>query len=80
MNAGRLRRTMDETSVRKGRRSGRVSMYPEALLQAMNKSGAKGDVLDVWSSVNRPSLRAAALDLVHTRALQPTPGAEKRNG
>jgi hypothetical protein len=55
-------------------------MYPEALLQAMNKSGANGDVIDLWSSVNRLSLRAAALDLVHTFALQPTPGTEKRNG
>lgn len=43
--------------------------------------GKKGDVIDLWSSVNGMSLRAAALDLVRTFHLEPTvPGTEKRNG
>jgi transposase len=44
--------------------------------------GAKGDVIDLWSSVNRMSLREAALDLVRTFHLEPAPrsGTEKRNG
>jgi transposase len=44
--------------------------------------GAKGDVIDLWSSVNHMSLREAALDLVRTFHLEPAPanGTEKRNG
>jgi DNA primase len=44
--------------------------------------GAKGDVIELWSSVNRMSLREAALDLVRTFHLEPAPksGTEKRNG
>jgi hypothetical protein len=42
---------------------------------------AKGDVIDLWASVNGLSLRAAALDLVRTFGLEPTPsGTGKRNG
>jgi transposase len=42
----------------------------------------KGDVIDLWASVNHMSLREAALDLVNTFHLQPTPakGTEKRHG
>jgi transposase len=43
--------------------------------------GKKGDVIDLWSSVNGMSLRDAALDLVRTFHLQPSAqGTEKRNG
>ncbi len=44
--------------------------------------GQKGDVIDLWAAVNGMSLREAALDLVRTFALEPTPrtGTEKRNG
>lgn len=50
--------------------------------QCFDKScGQKGDVIDLWSSVNGMSLREAALDLVRTFGLKPTaPGTEKRNG
>jgi DNA primase len=43
---------------------------------------AKGDVIDLWSHVRGLSLRQAALDLVRTFALEPTPphGTEKRHG
>lgn len=45
------------------------------------KCGAKGDVLDLWARVHGLSLRAAALDLVQTFGLEPSPGGtEKRNG
>jgi transposase len=42
----------------------------------------KGDIIDLWASVNTMSLREAAIDLVRTFALEPTPrsGTEKRNG
>jgi transposase len=44
--------------------------------------GKKGDVIDLWASVKGMSLRAAAIDLVHTFSLEPTPpqGTEKRHG
>ena len=43
--------------------------------------GVQGDVIDLWASVNALSLRAAALDLVRTFDLEPTPpGTGKRNG
>ena len=46
---------------------------------------SQGDVIDLWASVNRMSLRDAALDLVRIFGLEPspvarTPGTEKRNG
>jgi transposase len=49
------------------------------------KCGRQGDVIDLWASVNRMSLRDAALDLMRTFGLEPSPaattrGAEKRNG
>jgi hypothetical protein len=39
-------------------------------------------IIDLWASVNTMSLREAAIDLVRTFALEPTPrsGTEKRNG
>lgn len=41
----------------------------------------KGDVIDLWSSLYRLSLREAALDLARTFHLEPTArGTEKRNG
>jgi transposase len=44
--------------------------------------GKKGDVIDLWASVRGRSLREAALDLVRTFHLEPSPrkGTEKRNG
>jgi transposase len=44
--------------------------------------GKKGDVIDLWACVQGLSLRAAALDLVRTFGLEPSPqhGTEKRNG
>jgi transposase len=44
--------------------------------------GRQGDVLDLWAAVHGLSLRAAALDLVHTFGLEPAPrsGTEKRHG
>ena len=46
------------------------------------KCGQKGDVIDLWAAVKGLSLRAAALDLVHTFGLEPAPrhGTEKRYG
>jgi transposase len=44
--------------------------------------GSKGDVIDLWAAVRGLSLRAAALDLVHTFGLEPSAptGTGKRNG
>jgi hypothetical protein len=44
--------------------------------------GQKGDVIDFWAALHHQDLRAAALDLVATFELEPTPGTgtEKRNG
>ena len=45
------------------------------------KCAAKGDVIDLWASVKKMPLRDAALDLVRTFHLEPSPrGTEKRNG
>jgi len=46
------------------------------------KCGHKGDVIDLWAAIQGLSLRAAALDLIHTFGLEPAPrpGTEKRNG
>jgi transposase len=46
------------------------------------KCAAKGDVIDLWSSVKGMSLRDAALDLVQTFGLEPAPQerTEKRQG
>ena len=49
------------------------------------KCASQGDAIDLWASVNRMSLRDAALDPMRTFALEPAPttgtsGAEKRNG
>jgi transposase len=46
------------------------------------RCGKKGDVIDLWASVNVMSLREAALDLVNTFHLEPAPkkGTEKRHG
>jgi transposase len=43
---------------------------------------SKGDVIDLWAAVRGLPLRAAALDLVHTFGLEPSPppGTEQRNG
>jgi transposase len=40
----------------------------------------KGDVIDLWASVNGMSVREAAIDLVRTFNLEPAPGTGKRNG
>jgi transposase len=42
--------------------------------------GQQGDVIDLWAALHHQSLRAAALDLVQTFALEPVPATEKRNG
>jgi DNA primase len=44
--------------------------------------GSKGDVIDLWAAVRGLSLRAAAIDIVHTFGLEPSSqtGTEKRNG
>jgi len=44
--------------------------------------GAKGDVIDLWAALHALSLRDAALDLVQTFDLEPTPrtGTGKRKG
>lgn len=44
--------------------------------------GSKGDVIDLWAAVRGLSLRTAAIDLVETFGLEPSPqtGTEKRNG
>jgi transposase len=46
------------------------------------RCGQQGDVLDLWAAMHHLSLRAAALDLVHTFHLEPAPasGTEKRHG
>jgi transposase len=46
------------------------------------RCGKKGDVIDLWASVNAMSLREAAIDLVNTFHLEPAPkkGTEKRHG
>jgi transposase len=45
---------------------------------------SKGDVIDLWAAVHHLTVRAAALDLVHTFDLEPAPskpaGTGKRNG
>jgi len=40
----------------------------------------KGDVIDLWAALHHLDLRQAALDLVQTFALEPTPRTEKRHG
>jgi transposase len=40
----------------------------------------KGDVIDLWAIVKGLSLRQAAIDLVRTFNLEPTPVTEKRHG
>jgi transposase len=40
----------------------------------------QGDVIDLWASVKTMSLREAALDLVRTFNLEPTPAPEQRRG
>ena len=42
--------------------------------------GAKGDIIDLWAALHHLSLRQAALDLVRTFGLEPSPGTEKRHG
>jgi hypothetical protein len=43
--------------------------------------GHKGDVIDLWAALHGLTLRDAALDLVRTLDLEPTPpGTGKRNG
>ena len=46
------------------------------------RCGSQGDVIDLWAALHQRDLRAAALDLVHVFALEPSPttGTEKRNG
>jgi transposase len=44
------------------------------------KCQSQGDVIDLWAALHQQDLRAAALDLVETFALEPAPRTEKRNG
>jgi transposase len=41
---------------------------------------SQGDVIDLWAALNRMTVRDAALDLVRTFGLEPSPATEKRNG
>ena len=52
------------------------------LLQPAQLPTQKGDVIDLWAALHHQDLRQAALDLVHTFALEPAPTkpAEKRKG
>jgi transposase len=53
------------------------------VFQCFDKTcGQKGDVIDLWAALHGLSLREAALDLVRTFGLEPSPrhGTEKRNG
>jgi hypothetical protein len=47
-----------------------------------HKCKAKGDVIDLWAAIHRQALRPAALDLVRTFGLEPSPRTrtEKRTG
>jgi transposase len=54
----------------------------DGVFQCFDQScGRKGDVIDLWAAVRGLALRAAALDLVQTFGLEPSPhrGTEKRN-
>ena len=42
--------------------------------------GQKGDVIDLWASVNAMSLRQAAIDLVRTFHLEPAPQQRRGHG
>jgi len=42
--------------------------------------GKKGDVIDLWASVNAMSLRQAAIDLVRTFHLEPAPQQRRGHG
>jgi transposase len=46
------------------------------------RCGSQGDVIDLWAALTQRQVRAAALDLVHVFALEPSPPGrtEKRNG
>ena len=46
------------------------------------RCGRKGGVIDLWAALHHLGLRSAALDLVRTFGLEPSPqrGTEKRNG
>jgi hypothetical protein len=46
------------------------------------RCGQQGDVIDLWAALHHLDLRAAALDLVRTFALEPAPArrTEKRDG
>jgi transposase len=51
------------------------------VFQCFDKACAKkGDVIDLWASVNGMSLRDAALDLVGTFNLEPAPDTNQRRG
>jgi transposase len=41
---------------------------------------SQGDVIDLWAALHRMTVRDAALDLVRTFGLEPSPATEKRNG
>ena len=55
----------------------------EGVFHCFDKTcGQKGDLIDLWATVNGMSLRDAALDLVQTFHLEPAPpkGTAKRQG
>jgi hypothetical protein len=41
---------------------------------------SQGDVIDLWAALHRMTVRDAALDLIRTFGLEPSPATEKRNG
>jgi hypothetical protein len=63
-------------------RTFRVNLDPNVFPCFDKTCGQKGDVIDRWAAAKGLSLRAAALDLVHTFGLEPAPrhGTEKRHG
>ena len=63
-------------------RTFRVNLEANVFQCFDKRCGHKGDVIDLWASVHRLSLREAALDLVRTFGLEPAPrhGTEKRHG
>jgi hypothetical protein len=53
----------------------------ENVFHRFDKScGRKGDVIDLWASVNGMSLRDSALDLVQTFPLEPAPPQRRGHG
>jgi transposase len=59
-----------------------VNLEENVFLCFDKRCGKHGDVIDLWAELHHVSLREAAIDLVRTFALEPSPksGTEKRDG